>query len=154
MPDEVKISARAVPVRIVLKDPWKFEGRPIIVLETTPTYLHAMRKFAADHDMTNLSVTFAEYPAAWTERARNFMFMVRDKLAEAAHETSREYKEHLYAMAKRECGLKDMHLADMSREEVSRLINQFMDWAAEAEVDQTGFAEELKALEEAEDERE
>lgn len=149
MGEEVSVQARVVPTRIVLGDPWKFQGRPLVCFETSERHLAALRKFAAENNMDDIMITF--HPGkTWTERAKHFLFLVRDRLAAAAGETTREYKEHLYKQAKREAGLakdgESISLNDMSREQVWQLTNLMLDWAEKAGVDQSDFRGHLEGL--------
>lgn len=152
----MRFSAKVVPKKHVLASPQSFTDRPIIILETTPGYLSSLRRFAHEHDMDNLEITMEEYPQEWTERAKNFMFHVRDEIAIAQNglQATQEDKDTLYHHAKRECGLKHsdgslMSLNELSREELWRLTHLLLDWAAEEpDIDTSQFVEERRRLDE------
>lgn len=153
--EAVSFSARVIPKRAVLIP--EVADRHYIVVETSENSLEVLRQYAADHNMQHLRVTFEEYPDDWTERAKNFMFLIRDRLAESQGDTSKENKDLLYQNAKFECGYHKsdgtvLSLKNLSRTGVSNVIDKLLDWAAEEGLSLSEFQAERAALKEMGDE--
>ena len=157
--DSVTFRAEVISKRDVLDNPDEFRDAPILVIQTTQGFLTHLRSYAKVHNTKNMQVTMREMPADWTERAKNFMFMVRDLVAKAAGEDSKEYRQHLYKSAKHDCGFFTLEngvktfwsLKDLSREDLVGLTDLFLDWAVDVGVDRQQFAEERRELRESMD---
>jgi hypothetical protein len=160
--DSVTFRAEVLRTKDVLANPEAFEGLPILVIQTTPGYLSHLRSYAKLHSLKNAQVTMREMPTEWTERAKNFMFMVRDKVAVASGEDSKEYRIHLYMSAKEECGFFNLEngvkrvksIKELTRDDLTKLTDLFLDWAEAAGVDRQQFAEEQRELRESRDDSE
>lgn len=157
--DSVTFRAEAIKPERVLDNPEEFRDVPLVILQTTPGYRTHLRSYAKVHNTKNMQVTMREMPADWTERAKNFMFMVRDLVAKAAGEDYKEYRQHMYESAKEECGffklengvVRTTSIKDLSRDDLTKLTDLLLDWAEAAGVDRQQFVEEQRELRESRD---
>lgn len=137
------VKARFVNKKDVLENPAKYKNSKIVVLEVFGQYIDSMTHYYTTNVHTKdenkiQRVEFINWEDSWSEEAKNYMFHLRDKLAKAQGDATKENKDHLYKSAKQTAGLLDnsgniKSVDDMNREEMMILINQFLDWLQEAE---------------------
>lgn len=136
-----RLSLRAEVIRVddVLSDPEKFRGENIIIFRLSARAMAAARKYAKYQGAKLRSQRLTMVPESdeWTERAKNFMFEVRDRIAAAMEDSTKQHKEHLYDSAKRDCGFvwpdgKTKSLYDLTRLQVWELTRYLKDMAYEA----------------------
>lgn len=102
MEKEIKIRAKLIKKHHILRAPDLYKEEPLLCLWVNPAYLNGLIAFSKITNMHNLEVVIREYINDPTERAIKFFFVLRDRVAEASGDTSKEYKSHLHHACVRE----------------------------------------------------
>ena len=96
MEEQIILKSRVENKKNILTHPDLYTDTPMLCLVFPREYLQALINYSAEHDMSRLEITIAEWPIDPTERAKKFFFTLRDRICETSGDTSREYKDHIY----------------------------------------------------------
>jgi hypothetical protein len=137
--ERLSIKVQVVKTNDVLADPEKYRNENLMIFKTGSRSMAHARRYAAHNigNMTTQRMILMPESDEWTEQAKNFMFEVRDRLAVAQEDSSKQHKESLYRSAKKDCGFvwpdgKLKSIYDLNKREVWELTRQLMIWAQEA----------------------
>lgn len=139
-----KVSMKARPIKLTefIKNPGFFKGAAL-VFEITEEQMYTVQNFCRAHkgELKNVLLTMRPYDAAnWSQKAKGFMFMVRDRICGKDNDYTAENKEQVYAAAMIESGFLDQDgerksLDDLDRREMWILTETMLRLAVEAGCD-------------------
>jgi len=134
--NKVHFKAKILPKAWYLKEPELYKH--IIILDVDPKWWQAVTIYGKTNKdkLKAQMMTMENWDVPYDETAKKFYFAVRDRLAEASGDTSREYKNHLHQEAKRECGY-SKSINDLRRHELWEVTQVMIRWAEEAGADLT-----------------
>ena len=134
----VYFKAKIIKRKDYLDNPESYQN--VICLQVEPRWWQSVYNYGKinQRELHDQMVSFENWKLDPSEDAIHFYFKVRDRLAEASGELSREYKDHLHKEAKKECGFYDREghlrsLRGMNRHELWELTDLMLRWAEEAE---------------------
>ena len=151
MEDKIVIRGRLISKSSVLNKPDFFKDTPMLVFLLPEVYQQPFMKYFKEHGMKeNMELQIAPWPLEPTERAKKFFFTLRDRVAEAQGDSSRENKDMLYRSAVKELGLRKGNtiinsLKDLDRTGLFMATEIMHAWAIEAEAYITDLIPEMKA---------
>lgn len=142
MEESIKIKAQILDKKEVLKNAKFYEHEPLLCFSPYADALQALRNYFKEHPIgagVKVELLFRPYPGDPHERAKNFFFALRDRLAEKIGDTTREHKDQLYRDCIRDLEFRDIDysvkesIRDLTRYELWQATEHMMDWLAEAE---------------------
>ena len=145
--ETVSVKARPIKVSELLKAPKFFSECNIIAFELSDAAYHVVQNFARKHpgELRSVLFTMKPYDDVWSEEAKGFLFMVRDRIAAHQEDISRTNKEMIYEAGYIEAGLIDSitgdrkHLDELTRREMWILTERMMDLAVQEGCDISDF---------------
>lgn len=151
MEDQIIIKGRLEPKTNILKAPEMYTDTALLVFILPEAYKQPFMKYFYDHNMKDpMELTIRPWPLNKTDRATKFFFKLRDRIAEAQGDTSRENKNNLYRSAVKELGLKKEgtiinSLKDLDKTGLFLATEVLHQWAVEAEAYISDLIPEYKA---------
>ena len=137
MEDQIRIVGRLQSKSGVLSKPQFFTDVPLVILHVRKEYLSGLMNWSKAHNMNDLEIVIQERPKDITQRGKNFFFALRDRIAKASGDKSKEHKEHLYRSCIREyassAGLKKESIKDLDKRELWLCTEIMYEWCIEAE---------------------
>ena len=135
--NKVFFKAKIIKRKDLQEHPEKYTH--VLCLEVDPDWWYAVVHYGKlnKDSLDKVAVKIENWEAGFSRQAQNFYFEVRDRLAEAMGDTSREHKNHLHKEAKKECGLYDEYgflksLFNLNKRELWLLTELMLRWAEEA----------------------
>lgn len=147
--ERVTVKATLVPKLEVVKE--TAANRNLLVFEVSDQIVKLLRRYITENKgAMDQRLTFSVWDDDWTERAKNFMFLVRDRVCSLQKDSGKANKDHLYVAAKFEAGftLEDgevRSLKSLNSRELWELTRLLMDWAAQAAEAEGGTVEDLRS---------
>ncbi len=131
---EMIVKGLIVDKRDILANPNKYKNQVLVCFSVGREYLQKLKLYRSEVDLTKpLEVKMKPWPEEITDRARRFFFELRDRVAKAQGDETRQNKDHLYRSCLLEyTGLKS-HMSDLNKQELWQCTELMFRWSLEAE---------------------
>jgi hypothetical protein len=151
MEDKIVLKGHIEKKQHVLSKPEFYEKTPMVCLIIPRDYVQGLVAFTTERPHATWEVTITPWPENITERAWNFFFALRDRVAKAQGDTSSENKDHLYRSCLAEmCSAEGQELKqsikDLTKKELWKSTEIMYEWALEAEAYIIDLIPEYKGL--------
>lgn len=150
MESKVTFKGSIIKKTHILEHPEFYYDTNLIAFLIPTDYLPKLIEFTRTNGLKDYEITIEVPPVNPTDRAKKLFFKLRDRLAEASGDTSKEYKEHLYRSCirefhKREDGEEKDSIRFLTRRELWLSTELMTEWCYEAEANISDIIPEVSA---------
>jgi hypothetical protein len=145
--NKISFHGSVIPLKKILENPKFWSDRNLICFAVRDAWWESVKTYGREHrdELNSQRVTLEKFSGDWSEEAFRLFHLVRDRICEASGDTSRQYKEHIKDILKKEVS-GERSIKDFTRKEMWLVTNKAIDMALEADADIRDFKAEFSEL--------
>lgn len=94
----VTIKGDILSKKVVLDNPETYRDKKLLIVEIDDGFVSTLLEWVSNKDnLTNVSCTLDNWGTDWSSKAKKYFYFLRDRLAQAQGDTTREAKDLLKA---------------------------------------------------------
>lgn len=132
----VSFCGAVVPMKEILEKPEFWQKQNLICFAVRDAWWDSVKDYGKEHreELKSQRVTLEAFSGDWSEGAFKLFHAIRDRICEASGDTSRQYKEHIKHILKKEVD-EVRSVKDYTRKELWLVTNKAIDMAFETDAD-------------------